>query len=78
MPANMQDIITDLSDHLTASDKRLVACLYDVTPQYIDMLLRNARATNSETAQRIIKDLDILANINILTDLEKLEILKAA
>ena len=67
-----------LSRLLTRLDKEKVAIVNDVTVAYINLMLAEQRERKSTKARRIIRDLEILANINELAEMEKETVLKAA
>ena len=70
--------IEELNELLTAPDKEKVGTLYKVSVAYINMMLAGKRETKSKTAKRILRDLEILANINWLAEVAKKEQLQAA
>lgn len=57
--------MVDLTQNLFSEDKAIVAVKHEVSIKYVEMILRGARGVNSETAQSIMNDLELLACENI-------------
>ena len=70
--------MAEIRNNVTAKDRQTIAQLYNVSEVYVGLLLMGKRETKSETASRIIKDLEIMANINFLAELAKQDELQAA
>ena len=73
----MQQLAIEPSANLTNKDKLKIADLHNVSLRYINMLLEGTRDGKSPAAQAILKDLQILSNINFLVELEKEEVLNS-